>query len=181
MSSRVLPGISIRKATPRDAQLLSGLAASTFHDTFAAHNTAEDMARYVASAFNVTAQRNELSDISTTVFIADCDGDAVGYVMLRAGPVPGCVGDAATIEIARLYSVQRMIGEGVGAALMQRALAEVRGRSMDSVWLGVWEKNARAIAFYERWGFVDVGTLLFTLGSDIQTDRVMVRRTGDGA
>jgi ribosomal protein S18 acetylase RimI-like enzyme len=98
--------------------------------------------------------------------------------MLREGPAPAAVGEAPAIEIARLYASRRWIGAGVGAALMQRCLDDAAARGCGTVWLGVWERNARAIAFYERWGFTRVGSQSFQLGSDLQTDHVMARRAG---
>ena len=69
-----------------------------------------------------------------------------------------------------------MLGTGVGATLMQRALVEAAGRGKDAVWLAVWERNPRAIRFYEEWDFHPTGTQPFLLGTDVQTDLVMVRR-----
>ena len=103
-------------------------------------------------------------------------GDVVGYVMLREGRTPSIVPANDALEIARLYARRRAVGTGVGAALMQRALAEAAGRGKDAVWLGVWDRNERAIRFYESWGFHRCGTQPFLLGTDLQTDLVMVRR-----
>jgi ribosomal protein S18 acetylase RimI-like enzyme len=96
--------------------------------------------------------------------------------MLRERAAPSVVGMEDALEIARLYARKRALGSGVGAALMQRALAEAAGRGKDAVWLGVWEHNLRAIGFYEAWGFHRCGTQPFVLGSDVQTDFIMVRR-----
>lgn len=170
-----LMGVSIRRADTSDAARLASLARATFVDTFGRDNTAADMALYTAHAFGEDIQRAELSDSRVIVLIAEQNGEAVGYAMLREGPAPDCVGARDAIEIARLYSVQRLIGSGIGAALMQRCLTEVESRGKDVVWLGVWEHNARAIAFYRRWGFVDAGTQQFVLGRDRQIDRVMFR------
>lgn len=86
----------------------------------------------------------------------------------------------SAIEIARLYAGKRWIGAGIGALLMQSCLREARARDKDTIWLGVWERNARAIAFYRRWDFADVGSQSFQLGGDLQSDRVMARRVADG-
>ncbi len=179
MTLRAVSSITTRVATPADAALLASLAETSFVDTFAAQNTAEDMALYVAGAFGEQRQRAELSDARYTVFIAEREGEAVGYAMLRAGPAPDVVGGDA-IEIARLYSATHVIGSGVGATLMQCCLSAAASRSVRTVWLAVWERNARAIAFYARWGFVDVGEVTFKLGRDVQTDRVMLRRVAEG-
>jgi GNAT superfamily N-acetyltransferase len=138
------------------------------------------MAMYMEKAFGEDIQRSELSDPLRTVFFAEQDGRVVGYTMLHEGPVPSSVGDDDALEIERLYSVKRMIGTGVGATLMRRCIEEAAAREKRTLWLGVWGRNARAIAFYERWGFVDVGSQSFILGRDRQTDLIMARRVVEG-
>lgn len=168
--------IALRRAVPADAASLARFAARAFSDTFATQNTPEDMAAYVDEAFGEAQQRAELTDPQCTVFLAERDGEIVGYVMLRDGPAPDCVPDTSTIEIARLYAGQRWIGAGIGALLMQRCLVEAAARGRRTIWLGVWERNVRAIGFYQRWHFSIVGSQPFQLGSDRQNDRVMTRR-----
>jgi ribosomal protein S18 acetylase RimI-like enzyme len=168
--------IALRRASAADAARLAAFAATAFVDTFGPQNRAEDMAAYVAEAFGEAAQRAELTDPQCTVFLAERDGEIVGYAMLRDGPAPACVHDPSTIEIARLYAGQRWIGAGIGALLMQRCLVEAAARSRRTIWLGVWERNVRAIGFYQRWHFTIVGSQPFQLGSDRQNDRVMARR-----
>lgn len=180
MTPAAAPRITTRTASPADAALLATLGAATFRDTFAVDNTPEDMALYLAEAFGESAQGAELADEANVVLIAEDEGEAVGYAMLRLGAAPSGVAGRDAIEIARLYAVERMIGAGVGAALMRRCLHEAAARGNDVIWLGVWERNARAIAFYTRWGFEDVGRQSFVLGHDHQTDRVMARRVLEG-
>jgi diamine N-acetyltransferase len=168
--------ITVRRASPADAARLAGFAMTAFIDSFAADNTPENMSAYLAHAFGESVQRDELSDPHCTVLLAEKERELVGYAMLRDGSAPSCVGNASAIEIARLYAGKRWIGAGIGSLLMQRCLDEAVSRGKDTIWLGVWERNARAIAFYHRWGFADVGSQPFQLGSDLQTDRVMARR-----
>lgn len=168
--------IVTRAASPDDAALLSELGATTFTETFEAANTPEDFAAYMAAAFGEDIQRSELESRDTTVFFAEREGDVVGYVMLRERTPPASLELSDALEIARLYARKRAVGSGVGAALMQRAIAEAAGRGKDAVWLAVWERNERALRFYESWGFHRSGTQPFLLGTDLQTDFVMVRR-----
>jgi diamine N-acetyltransferase len=175
MTSGVERAITFRRATIADAALLAALAAAGFSDTFAADNDPRDMEAYLAAAFGEATQRVELADPDVTVLLAERDGQVVGYAMLVEGVGPPCVGGGSALEIGRLYAAKRWIGTGVGAALMQRCLDEAVARGRDTIWLGVWEHNRRAIAFYERWGFTDVGSQPFVLGRDVQTDRVMKR------
>lgn len=165
-----------RPARPEDAALLAELGASTFIETYESANTPENLAAYTAAAFGEAIQREELEDSGTTVFLAEREGDVVGYVMLRERKPPGSLGIEDALEIARFYARQRAVGSGVGAALMQRAIAEAAGRGNDALWLAVWSRNDRAIRFYESWGFHRLGTQPFLLGTDLQTDLVMVRR-----
>lgn len=166
----------MRAARPDDAALLTEIGASTFRETFESSNPPEDFAAYMAAAFGEPIQRAELQDAATSVIFAERDGDTMGYVMLRERRPPSIVELDDALEIARLYVRQRALGSGAGAALMKQALMEAAGRGKDAVWLGVWEHNDRAIRFYESWGFHRAGTQPFLLGTDLQTDLVMVRR-----
>ena len=181
MTPDATPPVTTRRAEAVDAPLLASLAASTFRDTFGADNTAADMAEYTSTSFGNAIQRAELHDVRHTVFFAERAGEAVGYAMLREGAAPDVVGEADSIEIARLYAAKDHIGMRIGATLMQRCLDEAAVRGRRTIWLCVWEHNARAMAFYRRWGFADVGTTTFLLGKDSQTDRVMARRVQHGA
>jgi diamine N-acetyltransferase len=167
--------MNIRKATALDNYLLAELGARTFADSFAADNTPEDMAAYLAGAFNPQKQAGELVDPATTFLIAEVDGQPVGYARLKQGPAPACVTANRPIEIIRFYSIKELIGHGVGAALMTASLEEARRLGCDVAWLDVWEKNPRAIAFYTKWGFVKVGEQGFQLGDDLQNDWLMAR------
>ena len=172
-----------RRATPADAAALATFAATAFVDTFAVDNTPEDMAAYLAQAFGERQQHEELTDPTTIVLLAEREGEIAGYVLLHDGVTPaGPVRVELTnaIEIARLYAGKRWIGTGLGAALMQRCLDTAAARGRTWIWLGVWERNARAIAFYARWGFIDVGSQSFQLGADRQSDRIMARRVAAG-
>ncbi|HEX5971626.1 MAG TPA: GNAT family N-acetyltransferase [Gemmatimonadaceae bacterium] len=178
-SSADASSLVIRRATPADAATLAAFAEAAFADTFAADNTPGDMAVYLAGAFGEAKQREELTDRSRVVLLAERGGALAGYAMLNDATAPAgatSVALANAMEIARLYAGRRWIGTGVGAALMQHCLDLAASRGREWIWLGVWERNARAIAFYARWGFSDVGAQSFQLGADRQTDRIMARR-----
>jgi GNAT superfamily N-acetyltransferase len=170
--------IEIRAATSADARLLSELGSRTFSDTFAADNNESDMIAYLANAFGVDIQTRELADPSSTFLIAQVAGTAAGYSRLRFGPAPECVRGVRPVEIARFYADAPWIGRGVGAALLMACLDEAAARSCDVVWLATWDRNARAIAFYSKWGFEAAGEADFALGDDVQHDLLMVRAAG---
>lgn len=174
--------LTIRHGKPADAELLAELGARTFSETFAADNTDADMAAYLAEAFSPAQQAAELADPRATVLIAQTeepDNVAVGYAMVRSGDVPLEVSGEKPIELVRLYVSQASLGSGVGAALMQACLDEAKRQGYKTLWLGVWENNARARAFYGKWNFHEVGTHVFQLGEDPQTDILMERLVSD--
>jgi len=169
------PAMHIRVATLHDAALLAEFGAKTFHDTFEADNTEADMASYLATAFSPDVQARELQDESSTFLIAQVDGAKVGYARLRFGESRPCIDGRNPVEIARLYVDRPWIGRGAGPALMQTSLDLAAHKGCDVVWLDVWEKNYRALAFYAKWGFEVVGEQHFLLGTDLQNDLLMAR------
>jgi len=167
--------VHIRYATAADAALLAEVGARTFYDSFAADNTPENMAAYLAASFSPEKQASELSEPGTVFLIAEVEGTTAGYAKLRASPsLPGITGERP-LELVRIYSLKEWIGNGIGPALMQACLQEAEKRGCDTLWLDVWEQNVRARAFYRKWGFVEVGTNSFQLGDDLQNDLLMQR------
>ena len=167
--------VSIRRASSDDANLLAELGARTFQQTFAADNTAEDMAAYLALHFSVAQQTAELAHPASIFLIAEVDSHAAGYAKLHAGEPPNEIEGPKPIELVRLYVSQEWLGRGVGEVLMRACLDEARTAGHETLWLGVWERNARAQAFYRKWDFRDVGEHIFQLGADMQRDILMER------
>jgi diamine N-acetyltransferase len=167
--------IHIHVAGISDNVLLAELGARTFFDTFAQDNTPEDMAAYLAASFSPQKQADELADPLTTFLIAEIDDTAAGYARLRLSLSPAAITGRRPLEIVRFYSDKTWIGRGVGAALMSASLDFAAQQRCDTIWLDVWERNARAIAFYQKWEFAVVGTQSFQLGSDLQNDLLMQR------
>lgn len=167
----------IRAATTADADVLAALGEQTFRDTFASENTAGDMEAYIGASFSRDALRVELADAANTFLLAfdNAHAQPVGYAKLRTGTMDASVAGPDPIELQRLYVDRGAIGHGMGAALMQASLDAARSAGCRTLWLGVWEHNARAIRFYMQWGFRRVGDHVFRLGSDDQKDLIMVR------
>jgi ribosomal protein S18 acetylase RimI-like enzyme len=165
--------MNIRYGTKDDAKLLSELGAKTFSDTFAKDNTPEDMAMYLKKSFSPEIQLLELSQPEVVFLIAESEGAPIGYASLTLGSNNGSLTGTRPLEIRRIYAVRQYQGKGVGKELMKSAIREARQRGCDCVWLGVWQKNQRAIEFYEKWGFREVGTQVFLLGDDPQDDFIM--------
>lgn len=176
----------IRPATTADAATLAAFARRTFVETFGNDTSAEDMALYVDASFGPAIQATEIADPLCVTLLASIDDRLAGYAQLTLGHVPACVlercpDEDRIIELKRFYVDRAWHGRGVAPALMRAADAEVLALGRDVVWLGVWEHNHRALAFYQRCGYVDVGAHTFVLGRDAQTDRIMSRTLGRAA
>jgi GNAT superfamily N-acetyltransferase len=167
--------LRIRVASPSDALFLAEMAARTFVESFGADNTAEDMALHLSRTYSEAIQRKELTDPALTYLIADDDGIPAGFALVRDGHAPACVIGERPIEIQRFYVDRPWHGRGVAPALMDACEAEARRRGGRTLWLGVFERNARGRRFYEKMGFADVGSQTFVVGTDPQTDRVLSR------
>ena len=163
----------IRRAGVNDAGLLAELGARTFSETFAADNKAEDMAAYLAASFSPAKQTEELLDALSLYLIAEIETEAVAYAQLHSGVAPECVTGDAPIELVRFYVTRQWHGRGVSGPLMRACIDEARRAGHRTMWLGVWERNGRAQAFYRKWGFQKVGEHIFQLGSDPQNDVLM--------
>lgn len=166
---------TIQKASLGDAPQLALVAERTFRDTFSEHNTAENMDLHCRLSYGAALQADEISAPKRVTLIAFEDGEIVGFAQLRWDAPPDCVVARSPAEIQRLYVVREWHGRGVAQDLMHACIEEIRARGGDLAWLGVWERNPRAISFYRKIGFVEVGDHVFPLGSDPQRDIVMVR------
>ena len=166
---------TLRKANHRDAGQLAKLAESTFRDTFGAANAVEEMDLHCRISYSAAIQAGEIANPERVILLSEEGGRLVGFAQLRWGSAPACVVAAAPGEIQRLYVAADWHGKGVACQLMRACLDELQARARDVVWLGVWEHNPRALAFYRKYGFVEVGDHVFPVGGDPQRDIVMAR------
>ncbi|GAA4504031.1 GNAT family N-acetyltransferase [Hymenobacter ginsengisoli] len=167
--------IAIAKANLATATRLAELGRQTFSETFAASNTPEDMAAYLAESYGPEIQLAQLQDPRCTCLLAEMQGQTVGYALLQEASTLGLPTDAPAtrqLEIKQLYVVEDWIGTGLGKALMRRTLDIAQAAQVTAVVLGVWEHNERAKAFYQRFGFREVGEVAFRLGQDVQRDLI---------
>jgi ribosomal protein S18 acetylase RimI-like enzyme len=168
--------INIRTCTLHDAERIVSLGIKTFRDTFDEVNTPENMMLYLNQTFTKKKIQKEIAELGSLFFLAEQDGDAIGYARIRTSKAPKELESERPLEIERLYADKRYLGKRVGYLLMSECLNYAREHGFDTVWLGVWEHNARAIAFYEKWGFKRFSEHVFMLGKDPQTDHMMMKK-----
>lgn len=182
MTMMTFDDLTLRAASPDDAEALAAFAAAAFEHTYGAQNDPDDTLAYLTEAFGPKQQHHELADPDLLTCLAEFDGQLVAYAQIRRGrPPPSCVSEAMPIELKRFYVSHEWQGRGAAQRLMDQAKRTARDWGGTALWLSVWERNPRAIAFYAKAGFVDVGSTYFVIGKDRQDDRVMlVRLPGEG-
>ncbi len=174
------PPIRLREAVPGDAAPLAALAARTFAATFAELTPPADLAAFLAETYGVRQQGAEIADPDVITVLA-VSGEAIaGFVQIRRGSPPPCVPADGAIELGRFYVDDTHHGRGVAARLMEEALRRAGESGAAVLWLGVFEHNARARRFYEKWGFRPAGSHVFMVGADAQRDLIMARPVGAG-
>jgi ribosomal protein S18 acetylase RimI-like enzyme len=168
-----LPAALVRQATVDDADALARLAKSTFMEMFVAENSKADMDLHCKKHFSADIQRHEILDPNCATIVADLDDELVAFAQVRLySPKQGISAERPS-ELHRLYVSTKWHGKGVAHQTMSRALATAAHSGADYIWLGVWEHNPKAIAFYRKYGFKVVGEHVFKMGEDPQRDLVM--------
>jgi diamine N-acetyltransferase len=165
--------IKISKVTSSDITRLQTIGRQTFVETFADHNTVDDMQIYLDNNLSINKLTDELSDTNSEFYFALLDNKVIGYLKINYGQAQTEIKDKSSLEIERIYVLKDFYGKKVGQALYDKAINVATQKSMECVWLGVWEKNPRAINFYKKNGFVEFDKHVFKLGNDKQTDIMM--------
>jgi ribosomal protein S18 acetylase RimI-like enzyme len=165
--------MQVDKIDISEVHTLQELSRQTFSDTFAWGNTAENMQYYLDTGFDLSKLTTEINNPHTVFYFVKVDNKAIGYLKINFGPAQTELQDDKAIEIERIYVLKEFQGQKAGRLLFDKALQIARERHAAYIWLGVWEKNLKAIAFYEKNGFVQFDEHLFQFGDEQQTDIMM--------
>ncbi len=165
--------ISIRICTKDDILVLSELSAVTFADTFRGTTSDENLEDFLKTAYQPEKLEKEMSNPESTFYFTYVEGELAGYLKINFGNAQSEIQDPKAGELERIYVKKEFQGKGVGRFLMEEALKLVRDAGKDYIWLGVWEHNDRALAFYKGHNFYQISSHDFAVGDDIQTDIIL--------
>lgn len=165
----------IKKCTLTDLNALQEISYETFYETFKEQNSPKNMNAYLERAFNLEQLERELSNRSSQFFFVYFNGEVAGYLKINSGEGQSEEMGEETLEIERIYVRSRFQKHGLGKLLFNKAMDLARELDKEKVWLGVWEKNANALAFYRKMGFVQTGSHSFYMGDEEQTDFIMTK------
>ncbi|SHN62029.1 Ribosomal protein S18 acetylase RimI [Paenibacillus sp. ov031] len=167
--------VEIRACSPEDLLKLQEISIETFNDTFKDQNSPDNMRAYLERAFNAKQLEDELSNSCSDIFFVYYNEELAGYLKVnREGAQSEQMSDAS-LEIERIYIRKKFQKHGLGKYLLNKAMETALEHKKKEVWLGVWEKNDNAIAFYKKRGFVQTGSHSFYMGDEEQIDFIMVK------
>ncbi|MEH7155268.1 GNAT family N-acetyltransferase [Neobacillus drentensis] len=172
--------INIKKCTLEDSRKLQEISYETFNETFKDQNLPENMNAYLERAFNLPQLEKELTNVSSYFFFIYYNNEVAGYVKVNTDEAQSEEMGDQTLEIERIYIKNQFQKHGLGKHLLNQALEVAMKENKKKIWLGVWEKNENAIAFYKKMGFVQTGAHSFYMGDEEQTDLIMTKTLSEG-
>ncbi|WP_028784382.1 GNAT family N-acetyltransferase [Thalassobacillus devorans] len=167
---------TIKMCTMKDSSTLQTISCETFKETFEDQNSVENLTAYLESAFSSTQLEKELSNTSSRFFFVYYYQELAGYLKVNTDDAQSEEMDDDSLEIERIYVLNKFQKHGLGKSLLNKAITFAMEHNKSKVWLGVWEKNEKAIAFYKKMGFVQTGAHSFYMGDEQQTDFIMTKR-----
>jgi diamine N-acetyltransferase len=168
-----IQNVKLIEVSIKDLNQLQEISKRTFVETFAAMNTAENMALHLANHITKDKLSAEILNPYSRFFFAGHDNTPVGYLKINYGAAQTVLPNSRGLEIERIYVGRALKGSGIGRLFIRKAISFAEEMKLDYVWLGVWEHNYPAIGFYEKIGFKTSGQHLFKLGHEDQTDLIM--------
>ena len=168
-----MQGVRIEKVLAEEIELLQKFSWQTFNDSSSEFNTEENMLKTFNKDFSLEQITTEFYDRNSQFYFAKEKGNVIGYLKLNFGEAQTELKEASGMEIERIYVLKNYHGKAIGKILCEKAFSIAVELKLEYLWLGVWEKNERAINFYKKNGFVEFATHSFMLGDDNQTDIMM--------
>ncbi|MDH5474497.1 MAG: GNAT family N-acetyltransferase [Cyclobacteriaceae bacterium] len=168
-----MENIEIRKITIKDIDQLLKIGKQTFIETYSSDNTEKNMKKYMEEGFSTKKMKTELTDKNAEFYFAEFEGNVIGYLKLNVRLSQTVQVNENALEVERIYVLKDFHRKKIGQLLIEKAIEVSEQRKVDFIWVGVWEKNPRAIQFYEKNGFVEFDKHKFNLGDDEQIDIMM--------
>ncbi len=165
--------LMLRQCTPEDVYTLKDISCETFRDAFADKNRPSELQAHLDKAYDLKKLHQELSNVHSQFYFLYADGVLAGYLKCNEAPAQTEIHDDNSLEIERIYIIQEFQGHGLGGFLINKAIEMAQMGKKHYLWLGVWEKNQKAISFYTKHGFYKIGSHPFFVGDDEQTDYIM--------
>ena len=167
--------LTVRVAGFDDIDALSAIGHDSFRAAYQGSGPDDELEKHLNEVFGRASIQAEIALPKVSYLLAIAAQEPAGLVKIQTGEVPDAVPGKEAIEIPQLYVATNKQRLGVGAALMDAAVAFGRDRAVSGIWLTVWEKADWAINFYLANGFTQVGVMDYPMGSIVFHDFLMWR------
>lgn len=167
--------ILFRPAVDADALCLGVLGTQVFLDTYATDGIDPSMAREVLTLFSTDAMLEVMARANSRFIVAEREGSVIGFAQLLLGAVHELVEVRPAAELQRLYVQERFTGLGLGTALIQQAEELARREGARALWLTGWIGNTRALEFYRRRGYTELGSTPYVFDGEEYENRLFAR------
>lgn len=165
--------IKIRKLNLSDIENLKNIAIETFYQTFSHENTKENMDIYLNTAFSIDKLKEELSNPNSEFYFSEINNQAIGYIKINFSDAQTEIKYNNSLEIERIYVLKNFHGKNIGQILLNKVFEIGKNNNIEYIWLGVSERNIRAVNFYKKNNFIEFDKHIFKLGDDEQIDLMM--------
>ena len=165
----------IKRCTRKDLSELQTISITTFTETFKEQNSPEDLHAYLEKAYDLKQLEREVANRSSHFFFVYVHEEVAGYLKVNTDEAQTEAMGNDALEVERIYVKKAFQKHGLGKLLLNKAFEVALKQKKKNIWLGVWEANENAIAFYQKKGFVQKGSHSFFMGSDEQVDLIMVK------
>lgn len=163
----------IKECSLDDLLALQKISSDAYHSTFSSMNTEANMKAYLEEAYHLDKLKKELQNEASFFYFIYQDNQLAGYLKLNESDAQTDIQDPSSLQLERIYVLSDFQGSGVGRCLMDQAIEVALKHGKSYVWLGVWEKNERALKFYEQNGFYPIGSHAFVMGNEVQRDYLL--------
>lgn len=167
--------IKIIPCKPEQLNQLRNISIQTYRETFAESNSEALMQQYFSDALTAEKLLQEINTIGTRFYFIYLRDQLAGFLKLNVDDAQSDDVDKNALEIERIYICKQSLRNGLGKHLMIFACDIALQEGKSSIWLGVWEGNATALAFYQAQGFYKIGEHPFDMGGEIQTDFLLMK------
>lgn len=165
----------IKKCTQEELPKLQNISITTFTETFQEQNSPEHLQAYLEKAYNFKQLEQEVANPSSQFFFVSVNEEVAGYLKVNTDDAQTESMGSDFLEVERIYIKKAFQKHGLGKLLMDKAVEIAIEQQKKNIWLGVWENNENALAFYQKKGFIQTGSHSFFMGDDEQVDLIMVR------
>jgi len=163
----------LKKTNLSNLNLIIELGRETYYDTFHAMNTEQTMSDYLNEAFNEAKIAEEMNNPMSEFYILHHEKTPSAYIKVNRAPAQSDINDPHSLELERIYVRKDYKGLGFGRFLINETVSLAKSYNCLFLWLGVWEKNTPALAFYRKMGFFEFGRHKFQMGEELQSDLLL--------